>query len=489
MRLDLFRTVRSPKLGVSARRLYVATGLLGAAAVGLAVAAVLVGSLPLRPAVSPLPSPHMTEMSSLSSAASASRYPGGIPTNLDGEPVYVGLGAVLHADAMKDATPFLVGGWFGDGTRNTCTGGGIVLGTPDPALFRHGCGSVVGGDSPWGANSWPGPQGWLAWNGHSLPGGAGPSIVRVHAHDPLSAQCSAGSRASCEATLVVDDVLWTGDELTAASPISVTEAVDSLDAVLIQEQLPVAGGTLVVSRHVFSTVREQPCPSPWPTEVFDLHGDPRFALLAVFPDVAARVAAQPLLDSSASACPTDPRVVRPAARLWVGQANVLVLVYGSDVADATQEALSAAMNPAQTHSASIGFPAANLDESYRVVLDFLAARESGSLADYPSRGSVASATSYDAYVADAKRRYLANALSSSVGPARTPLEVDVGAAVWNGLTNDAVAGTARLFEVDHPGSTVPALRHEVYVAYELQHPAVDSWALLLVDAEPWPPES
>jgi hypothetical protein len=150
MRLDLFRTVRSPKLRVWARRQHVATGLLGAAAVGLAVAAALVGSLLLRPAVSALPSPHMTEMSSLSSAASASRSPGGIPTSLDGEPVYLGLGAVLHADAMKDATPFLVGGWFGDGTRDTCTGGGLVLGTPDPALFRHGCGSVVGGDSPWG---------------------------------------------------------------------------------------------------------------------------------------------------------------------------------------------------------------------------------------------------------------------------------------------------------------------------------------------------
>jgi hypothetical protein len=46
-----------------------------------------------------------------------------------------------------------------------------------------------------------------------------------------------------------------------------------------------------------------------------------------------------------------------------------------------------------------------------------------------------------------------------------------------------------MFEVDHPESTDPALRHEVYVAYELQHPAVDSWALLLVDAAPWPPES
>lgn len=222
-------------------------------------------------------------------------------------------------------------------------------------------------------------------------------------------------------------------------------------------------------------------------------------MLAVFPDEAARVAAQPLLDSSADACPTDPGVVRPGSRLWVGQANVLVLVYGSDAADATRTALSTATSPTQTYRAIIGFPAANADESYRVLIDFLARRESGNLENRPiagpaveppvSKGADAVATNYAAYVADAKRRYLANALSFSVGPARTPAEADVGTAVWNVLTSNAVPGTARLFEVDHPGSTVPALRHEVYVAYQYKNPSAASWTLLLVDAEPWPSES
>jgi hypothetical protein len=492
MRFDFFRRiVRAPRLGVRAQPRHVAAGLAGVA-VGLAVAAVLVGSLLMRSAVAPSGSPHVTQVSSLSPVVAGSRYPGGIPKSLDGQPVYLGLAAVVHAAATTDATPFLVGGWFDDGSRNMCSGGGITVGTPDPDLFRSGCATVVGGDSPWGTYSWPGPQGWMAWNGHSLPGGVGPSIVRVHTHDPLSAQCSAESRASCEATLIVDDVRWTGDALTAASPISVVEAVARLDALSIQEQVPMAGGTLSVMRYVFPTVREQPCPSPWPTEVFDLHGDPRFALLAVFPDEASRVAAQPQLESS-DTCPTDPRVVRPGAPLWVAQANVLVLVYGNDVAEATRKVLST-----QSDFATIGFPAANVDESYRVVLDFLAARESGDLGAAPglasadgsstSKTPVASSTSYDAYLADAERRYVANALSFSIGPAQTPTKADVGAAAWKVLTTDAVPGTARLFEVDHPGSTVPALAHEVYVAYELKNPTVDSWALLLVDAAPWPPE-
>jgi hypothetical protein len=339
----------------------------------------------------------------------------------------------------------------------------------------------------------------MAWNGHSLPGGVGPSIVRVHTHDPLAAQCSAATRGSCEATLVVDDVLWTGDALTAASPVSVMEAVNSLDALPVQERLPIPGGSLVIERHVFPTVRQQPCPPPWPTEVFDLHGDPRFGLLVVFPDVAARTAAQPLLDSAGSECPTDPRVIRPAPRVWVADANVLVLVYGSDVAAATKAALSTATNPAGAQTAILGFPVASVDESYRVLADFLSARESGSLEKYPSflptvqppasKNAVASSTGYDAYVADAKRRYASNALSFSIGPAIMPAEVDVGAAAWDVLATEAVAGTARLFEVDHAGSTAPALRHETYVAYELKHPDVDSWVLLLVAAEAWPPES
>lgn len=458
-----------------------ATGLVGAA-VSVAVAAVLVGTLVRSP-----------------SPALGTRYPGGIPTSLNGEPVYLGLGAVLHADATTNASPFLVGGWFGDGSRNICTGGSPGLGTPDPTLFRSGCGTAVGGDSPSGANSWPGPQGTMAWNGHSLPGGVGPSIVRVHTHDPLAAQCSSATRGSCEATLVVDDVLWTGDSLTAASPVSVIEAVNSLDGLPVQEKLPVPGGSLVIERHVFPTVRQQPCPPPWPTEVFDLHGDPRFGLLVVFPDVAARTSAQPLLDSTANDCPTDPRIIRPATRVWVAEANVLVLVYGSDVAAATKAALSTATNPAGAQASVLGFPVASVDESYRVLADFLSARESGSLEKYPSflptvqppasKNPAASSTGYDAYVADAKRRYAANALGFSIGPANMPAEVDVGAAAWDVLANEAVAGTARLFEVDHAGSTVPALRHETYVAYELKHPDVDSWALLLVAAEVWPPES
>ena len=481
--------VRSPGLSLRNHTRLAVTGVAGVAA-GVALAVVLAGSLAMRPAASPSNSAITSASASASPSASrtaapSGRYPGGIPRSLGGEPVFLGLGAVFHAAGTTDATPFLVGGWFGDGSLVACTGGVIGFGT-DPLTFTEGCPGGVGGDSPWGTYSFAGMQGRMAWTGQSLPGGVGPSIVRVHTHDPEAADCAGGANSWCQAVLVVDAVLWTGDASTAASPISVAQAVSSLDGVRIEETLPMAGrGTLVVQQHVFPTVRPQTCPAPWPLEVFDLHGDPRFALLAVFPDEAARVAAQPLLDSAASACAIDPRVNRPGVRTWVGVANVLVLVYGGDAADAAGKALANVTSPTQTTVPTIGFLAASLDESYGVVVDSLAARLSGSLADQPNVTPSADIGAGE-YLFDVERRYLANALSYSVGPAQTPTEASVGSAAWAVVAGEAVPGTAKLFEVDHPASTDPALRREVYVAYLLKQPKVDTWALLLVNAAPWP---
>jgi len=249
----------------------------------------------------------------------------------------------------------------------------------------------------------------MYWNGHHLPGGLGPSIVKVHTHDPRSAACLADNLATCQAILVVDDVVWTGDAWTNATPMSVAQAARRLAAFTISTNVPMApSGTLVVQRHVFMTPRAEACPGPWPHEVFELHGDPQVGLVAIFPDEAARSKAQETLNPAAPGCATDPRIIRPAAASWVGTQNILVLVYGADVGSALQAALvGTGWNP--TFVAP--FPPTGLDESYRVVNDAEAARENGTFnADHSlSNGAVDEA--YQNYVQETYRRFTANALS------------------------------------------------------------------------------
>jgi hypothetical protein len=57
---------------------------------------------------------------------------------------------------------------------------------------------------------------------------------------------------------------------------------------------------------------------------------------------------------------------------------------------------------------------------------------------------------------------------------------DIGGALGAAIERQAVPGTIRLFVVDHPGSTDPALREERLVALRLKDPALDTWQLVLL---------
>jgi hypothetical protein len=404
------------------------------------------------------------------SAAPADRYPGGIPKTIGGERVYLGFGAFIHGEQMTDPTPFLAGGWFGDGSTDLCTGGGIVVGSPEPDVFKAGCGSVIGADAPWATYSWPGPLGWIAWNGHSLPNGRGPAVIRVHTHDPRSRECSSASRLDCEERFIIDAVVWIGDTASDASPIAVTEAVARLDGLLVLERLPIAGGTLAVERHVFPTFRQRTCRFPPSVAMFDLQGDPRFGLLAVFPTVAARVAAQPSLTSNGS-CAVDSRIVRPGIARWVAVQNVLVLTFGDDAAAAVEKALAAQGTGLAADIPQIGFPPSPLDESYAFLSYYLAARAAGNV-DTAERYEE-SGSSQD----EIERRYQANALSYVIGQATIPGESQLPPAMRPSLASQAASGTVRMFQVTHPDSTDPTLRAETFICYELVDPQIDSWSV------------
>lgn len=377
--------------------------------------------------------------------ADVARYPGGVPETLGGEPVLVDLAAAAHMRATADASPFLIGGWFDDGTTAQCTGGP----PPDPSpLFNYGCTS--GPVPPSGAFS---P---LYWNGHRLPDGRSIAVLRVHTHDPLAAACKPENHALCDAVPVVDAVLWTGDPGSATAPFTVQDAMTWLGSVTPKEVRQTApNATMQLQRDLFVTPRV--CPSPWPTAVFEVHGDPRFGLIAVYPSTAARATAQATVTGDPSGCPLDPRIVRPGDMRWLGQDNLLILVYG----DAAEAAAKGALGVGPR--ASLPVPIAGLDESYRAVYDYESARSAGT---YDREAPPGLSYNDPGWTALADRRAAANALAFVIGPGAPATRALVGPANWSQISQYAAKGTATVYTVDHPSSTDPALRTEILTAYE-----------------------
>lgn len=399
--------------------------------------------------------------------AADGRHPSGIPETLDGQPVLIGLAAVVHAVETTDGTPFLVGGWFNDASAYVCSGAGSIGRDPSPLLT--GCATGIGGASPSSGVSRGIGSPHVFWDGHRLPTGRAPTIVRVHTHDKRATDCRADAKASCEAVVVVEEVLWTGDAWTQADPVSVVDAVRTLESLNIMTDYQVGPqSSMSLQRELFTTAVREPCPSPWPHEVFELHGDPRFGLLAVFPDEAARTTAQTELDPESPRCASDPRIERPGAAAWAGDRNVLVLVYGEEAQARMQAALDGSIDVDRYTS----FPPESLDESYRFVDDALASLAAGIEYDYPLTNWTSSEEVY--------RRFEADALSYTIGEGRPVSEADLGPRKWEELQALAVPGTATLYIVDHPSATDPTLRTETIVAFQLREPATDTWQLVVV---------
>lgn len=418
-----------------------------------------------------LPSPTLLRTEAPSAAPAGARDASGIPLEVGGEPVAIGLAAVVDALATTDATQFLIGGWFDDGI-SVCSGG---IGR-DPSPLLSGCATVVGASSPWGGLSYPGPQGQMYWDGRRLPGDVGPSIVRVHTHDPRARDCWSQDRDECAAVLVVDDVVWAGDEWTRAGPMSVVEAARRLGGLNILTEISTGPqSSLSVQRHLFPTPVAGVCLGPWPHEVFELHGDPRFGVLAVFSDEPARVNAQAQLDPALPGCGDDSRVARSDDALWAGVANVLVKVYGNDVRSHVEATLSG-----PEPDRYLPFPPASLDESYRFIDDAEAARAAGFLNGEPLTSDRSSNDWYAAYQHATYRRFAANALSYTIGVGVPVTKADVGSTIWTGLEQGAVPGTPRLYVVTHPNSTDPSLATERIIAFEKVRPDIDSWGLIVL---------
>jgi hypothetical protein len=217
---------------------------LAVAAIVVAVAvgtAGVIGSLPGRTTSGPSAEPTASSSSSTGPTAGPTaaptttpvsrptvdmtgRYPDGIPTTFDGQPVIRWDAALAKRDTAKDATPFLTGAWLN-----------IPLGVffcpaahADPSapattwLVDLGCRfdyvSTEAGGQP---TTQMGVTTFQFYSGQLT---TGPAIMRAHIHDPRAAQCGY-QKAICDRMIVVDDIVWSGDAVTAPHPLTVADVL------------------------------------------------------------------------------------------------------------------------------------------------------------------------------------------------------------------------------------------------------------------------
>jgi hypothetical protein len=258
------------------------------------------------------------------------RYGDGIPMDIDGEPVL----RIPSLDdlAPADDTPFLLGAWTVDwnGVTMSCL---PVPGTPPP-FGPPRCNARWLTDGPAnhgdaiGLDSWP-----------AMP--AGPVVVRIHRHDGRAELCDGTYRGGCEALGVIEEVVWTGDEVTAAAPIGPVDAI-----LWLQGALQGSLGEISIPRW-----RQQPrvdtqpsaapedCLPPYPTLSWliweEAPLDPIHTIL-VFPTVAARERVDQDLHASGFSGKTESgqlcRVLTDGffQDEWIAVENVIVGVSYSD---------------------------------------------------------------------------------------------------------------------------------------------------------------
>ena len=429
----------------------------------------IVGRLDPIPNLDASPTPGPSQPPAVGGA-----YPGGIPRSIAGEPVLVGLDGQRRVAEGTDATPFLAAGWYGGHGGNLCSGG-IGQRDPNPLGYR-GCPRFDVEGLP--ARPYYPP-------GISLPEVDGPVVLRVHTHDPGAETC--WDVAACRQILVVDALVWSGDESTVAAPFGPRAAIEQLLAVAFADERPQADNTIYyVDEDIFTLPIA--CPAPWPTLLYGIHGEPRLGLLAVFPSQAARTAFQAATEPTAGAACLADRVPRHGQARWVARDNLLVLVYGDEAtATAIQESFDLPVGSAARKR--IALPEASVDLSLQTLTDYLAARSAGATEhavgdrlDLPRLDERIDA--YGEWQADTLRRAAANALDGTVTLlSNSPTESDVGSDLWRQRPKGS---RLWLYRVDYPGATDPALASETFVVVQDPASTFHDWMLVRTDGAAYP---
>ena len=245
-----------------------------------------------------------------------SRFPDGIPSQIDGATVLRPADALARAQTATDDTPFLVGGWRGGYIVMSCMPQiqPHVEATLNP-LFDP-CSGYVVRDGP-GANRAAIKLPALG----NLPNAPGPIVVRVHVHDGHADECGV-----CEQAFVLDAIVWTGDGETETTPLTIDDVV---------RRLARADPDLTVSP--FSSGERTGCNPGWPPQSWRaerVSNDPSIARILVFPDpIAAAETRQRLLADGIMGRPSPPATSRCSvlydglmSSAWLLQDNVIVEV-------------------------------------------------------------------------------------------------------------------------------------------------------------------
>ena len=197
----------------------------------------VIGSLPGRTSTGPSDGPTASSMRTTAPSVAPTptavprptidmtgRYPDGIPTTFDGQPVIRWDAALAMRDTAKDATQFLTGAWL------TIPVGVFMC----PASHA---------DPSAPSTTWI-DNGGCQFNYVSVDAGGqlaiqravttfrfykgtlttGPAIMRVHTRDPRATQCGY-QKAICDKMIVVDDIVWSGDAVTDPHPLSVADVL------------------------------------------------------------------------------------------------------------------------------------------------------------------------------------------------------------------------------------------------------------------------
>ncbi len=261
--------------------------------------------LPTNPPPSPTPA----------AAVVGARYADGIPSMLDGVPV-LRPGSV-GASAPDDDSSFLLGGWAFDFGAITIACPAIV-GAPAP--YGPSCGTPFLTETPtYGDSERVQVDRWTS----GIP--AGPVVLRVHRHDQRAETCAFEARDGCESMAIIEAAAWTGDDVTAALPITAIQAVNRL----VSADPSFASADL-------SIVQVLPlrfnCIAPFPTLAWLVAGSGIETLL-VFPSVAAREAVDQDFTASGWVGRTSDGAIicnmntdATFSNTWVSAENVMVAI-------------------------------------------------------------------------------------------------------------------------------------------------------------------
>lgn len=290
--------------------------------------------------VAPNPPPSPTAAAAVVGAP----YADGIPSMLDGVPVL--RPSSIGASAPGDDSSFLVGGWSFDfgAIVSACA---LIVGPPAP--YGPRCGTPFLAETPtYGEED---RVLLLHWT-NAIP--AGPVVLRVHRHDQRAETCAPDARDGCESMAVIEAVVWTGDDVTAALPITAIQAVNRLvsaDPSFASANLSTIEGVAEVTY----PAPIQPCVAPYPLLTWTVSGS-KIDTLLVFPSVAAREAVDQDFRASGFVGTSSEGAISCLAifdaafsHTWVSGENVMVAIQtgidGATPAEASLiKALRAALN-------------------------------------------------------------------------------------------------------------------------------------------------